>query len=66
MHDLVGLDIVVDRVDHYLDVPQSKEWDPLAMVVVKVEDINGFRLTSAKGRLEAEGWSVTLFSPTSA
>lgn len=64
VQDLVGLTLVVDHVDHYLDVPQSKEWDPLAMVVVKVRDVSGFRLNAAQGRLEAEGWSVHL-SPAS-
>lgn len=60
VHDLVGIDAVVHHVDHYLDVPQSKDWDPLAMVVVEVLDGDGDALRAAETALVAEGWSVTL------
>jgi hypothetical protein len=29
VNNLVGIGSPIDHVEHYLDVPQSKEWDPL-------------------------------------
>lgn len=60
MHDLVGLAPVVDHIEHYLDVPDSKDGDPLAMVVVAVRGADHAALRTATEALTAEGWSIHL------
>ncbi len=56
--NLIGFDTVVDHVEHYLTVPQVKEADPLAMIVVKVSNIRELDLHLAGDALKAEGWTV--------
>lgn len=60
MHDLVGIAPVVDHIEHYLDVPDSKDGDPLAMVVVAVRGADHAALRAATEALTAEGWSIHL------
>lgn len=60
VNNLVGIGSPVDHVEHYLDVPQSKEWDPLAMVVVKVNNVDSAALPAAEAALTGEGWFITV------
>lgn len=58
VHELVGVSPVVDHLDHFLRVPDSRDWAPLTMVVVRVHKVHFARLREAEDELVAEGWTV--------
>ena len=60
VHKLTGISPVVHHIEHYLNVPGSKDWSPLCMVVSRVPDAERQPLLDARGALEDQGWSVLI------
>lgn len=62
LHQLVGLSPQVHHVDHYVQVPGSRDWDPLCMVISHIAGVDADEIQASQEFLEAQGWGVMLFN----
>lgn len=63
VHQLAGIALVVDHVDHYLAIPGVRDWAPLSVAVVKASGIDPSSLSRLTPALKEQGWSVMADTP---
>ncbi|WP_125106147.1 hypothetical protein [Gulosibacter massiliensis] len=58
VHQLAGIALEVDHVDHYLAIPGVRDREPLSVAVVVANGVDTEAFTRLAPTLKEQGWSV--------